>query len=47
MKIQRFEELECWKEARKLVNMFYEAVRDNMGFQKDFRLRSQMAHQVP
>lgn len=42
MKIQRFEELECWKEARQLVNMVYEAVKDNMNFQKDFRLNSQI-----
>ena len=42
MKIQRFEELECWKEARQLVNMVYKAVRDNMNFQKDFRLSSQI-----
>ena len=27
MKIRRFEELECWKEARNLVNMVYEAVK--------------------
>jgi hypothetical protein len=34
MKIQRFEDLECWKEARILVNMVYEAVKNNMNFQK-------------
>ncbi len=42
MKIEQFEELECWKEARQLVNMVYEAVKDNMNFQKDFRLNSQI-----
>lgn len=42
MKIQRFEELECWKEARMLVNMVYETVKANMNFQKDFRLSSQI-----
>lgn len=42
MKIQRFEDLECWKEARKLANMVYEAVKANMNFQKDFRLSSQI-----
>ena len=42
MKIQRFEELECWKEARKLVNMVYESVKHSVDFQKDFRLSSQI-----
>jgi four helix bundle protein len=42
MKIQRFEELECWKEARTLVNMVYEMVKNNVNFQKDFRLSSQI-----
>ncbi len=42
MKIQRFEELECWKEARQLVNMVYEAVKSSTSFQKDFRLSSQI-----
>jgi len=26
MKIRRFEELECWQEARVLVKMIYEAI---------------------
>ena len=42
MKITRFEELECWKAARKLVNLVYEAVRSNSDFQKDFRLNGQI-----
>ena len=42
MKIQRFEDLECWKEARKLVSMVYEAVKLDGNFQKDFRLSSQI-----
>ena len=42
MKIQRFEDLKCWKEARKLVNLVYEAVRRNAHFQKDFRLSGQI-----
>lgn len=42
MKIQRFEELECWKEARQLVNMVYESVKSSTNFQKDFRLNSQI-----
>jgi len=41
MKITRFEELECWKEARKLVNMVYSAIRNNKHFQNDYRLKDQ------
>jgi four helix bundle protein len=41
MKITRFEDLECWKEARKLVNMVYEAINASPAFQKDLRLKNQ------
>ena len=41
MKLTRFEELECWQEARKLVNMVYEVTR-NTGFKKDLRLSGQI-----
>ena len=41
MKINRFEDLDCWKEARKLVNMVYEAIRESKTFQSDYRLRDQ------
>jgi len=41
MKLTRFEDLECWQEARKLVNMVYEAIRKNKEFQKDYRLKDQ------
>ncbi len=41
MKITRFEDLECWKEARKLVNMVYEVIRSSKAFQSDYRLRDQ------
>ena len=40
--IKRFEDLECWKEARKLVNMVYKAVNINKYFQKDYRLTGQI-----
>jgi four helix bundle protein len=40
--IKRFEDLECWKEARKLVNMVYKAVNENKNFQKDYRLSGQI-----
>ncbi len=29
MKLTRFEDLECWQEARKLVTMVYGAIRSN------------------
>lgn len=41
MKITRFEDLECWKEARKLVNMVYDAITGSRDFQADMRLRDQ------
>lgn len=41
MKITRFEDLECWKEARKLAYMVYNATRDN-SFKKDLRLSGQV-----
>jgi four helix bundle protein len=41
MKLTRFEDLDCWKEARKLVNMVYEAIRGSKPFQNDYRLKDQ------
>ena len=41
MKITRFEDLDCWKEARKLVNKVYDIIRNNKDFQHDYRLRDQ------
>jgi len=41
MKITRFEDLECWQEARKLVNMVYDAINSSPAFQKDRRLKDQ------
>ena len=41
MTIKRFEDLECWQEARKLVKMIYAAVKNSPEFQKDFRLVGQ------
>ncbi len=42
MKIERFEDLECWREARKLVNMVYKAINSSENFKKDYRLRDQI-----
>ncbi len=41
MKITKFEDLDCWQEARKLVNMVYSATR-NPAFKKDLRLSGQI-----
>jgi len=42
MKINRFEDIEAWKEARILVNMVYDAIKQNKNFRKDFRLVNQI-----
>jgi len=42
MKITRFEDIEAWQEARKLVNLVYDAINANESFQKDFRLVNQL-----
>ena len=42
MKITRFEDIEAWQQARKLVKMVYEAINRNQYFQKDFRLANQI-----
>ncbi len=39
--IKRFEELECWQEARKLVGVIY-ALTKKSGFKNDFELRNQV-----
>jgi four helix bundle protein len=41
MKINRFEDLECWSEARKLINMVYRAIKSSKAFQADYRFRDQ------
>jgi four helix bundle protein len=42
MKIERFEDLHCWQEARKLLNLVYQAIRESKDFQKDIRLCGQI-----
>ena len=42
MRISRFEEIEAWVAARKLVNCVYEAIRLNHAFRRDFRLVNQI-----
>ena len=41
MKIQRFEDLQAWQQARVLANMVYDAT-DQGKFAKDFKLRDQI-----
>lgn len=42
MKITRFEDIEAWQEARKLVNLVYEAINRSQKFKKDYRLVNQI-----
>ncbi len=44
-KISRFEDLDCWQEARKLVNSVYRVCSVN-AFKKDFSLVDQMKRSV-
>ena len=41
MKIERFEELDCWKKARELANLIYD-LTERERFKKDFRLFGQV-----
>ena len=41
MKINRFEDLQCWQEARKLTQMVY-AATNNRRFSQDYRLTSKI-----
>jgi len=41
MKMSRFEDLECWQQARNLVNLVYTATRGG-AFKKDLRLSGQI-----
>lgn len=42
MKINRFEELDCWREARTLAKMVYKTINSCVEFKKDFRLTNQI-----
>jgi four helix bundle protein len=42
MKLTRFEDLECWQEARKLVRMVYDAVEKNGSVKRDIRFIGQI-----
>jgi len=40
-KISRFEDLECWRQARELTRLIYKATKDSK-FSRDLRLASQI-----
>lgn len=40
--ITRFDDIEAWKEARKMVNLVYSAINANKNFKTDFRLANQI-----
>lgn len=42
MKIERFEDIKAWQEARILVNLVYEAAKSDKSFCNDFRFRNQL-----
>ena len=42
MKITRFEDIDAWKEARKLVKMVYDVIKKSKEFKRDFRLVTQI-----
>ena len=42
MKIERFEDIKAWIEARELVKLVYKAIASNKEFTKDFRLANQI-----
>ena len=42
MKITRFEDIDAWQEARKLVKMVYDLIKRSPKFRKDFRLINQV-----
>jgi hypothetical protein len=42
MKITRFEDIQAWQEARKLVKLVYDMIKKNQEFKRDLRLVSQI-----
>lgn len=42
MKIERFEQLEAWKEARALVSQVYRLAKKTGDFERDYRFRDQL-----
>ena len=42
MKIERFEDIKAWQQARALAKMAYNAVKSNKKFGSDFKFREQI-----
>ena len=42
MRIERFEDIKAWQEARVLVKMIFDAIRDSRDLTGDYRLRGQI-----
>lgn len=42
MKLTRFEDLDCWKEARQLTRQVYEAIEQSSAWKRDARLCGQI-----
>ena len=42
MKLTRFEDLDCWKEARQLTRQVYEAIEQSSAWKRDVRLSGQI-----
>lgn len=42
MKIEKFEDIKAWQEARNLTNMVYEAVKSDKSFGNDYKFREQI-----
>ncbi len=42
MKIERFEDIKAWQEARALTNMVYNAVKKDKVFATDYRIKDQI-----
>ncbi len=46
MLIKRFEDIDVWKEARKLVNMVYDLTNNKNLFKRDFGLKEQIQRTI-
>jgi len=42
VRIERFEDIQAWQEARILVNMIYDAIESNKGFTGDYKFTDQI-----
>jgi len=41
-KIEKFEDIKAWQEARELVRLVYKAIETNKKFERDYRLINQL-----